>query len=63
MASTNGSDTSKHSSSPGPRVASGFRSWLKTKATIKKNVEFVQEDPGGTRQSMQVIARVFGAGR
>ncbi|KAI6819473.1 hypothetical protein KC340_g6241 [Hortaea werneckii] len=50
MASTNGSDTSKHSSSPGPRVASGFRSWLKTKATIKKNVEFVQEDPGGTRQ-------------
>ncbi|KAI7372729.1 hypothetical protein KC336_g20587 [Hortaea werneckii] len=55
MASTNGSDTSKHSSSPGPRIASGFRSWLKTKATIKKNVEFVQEDPGGTRQSMQVI--------
>ncbi|KAI7082510.1 hypothetical protein KC356_g8308 [Hortaea werneckii] len=55
MASTNGSETSKHSSSPGPRIASGFRSWLKTKATIKKNIDFVQEDPGGTRQSMQII--------
>ncbi|RMZ23701.1 hypothetical protein D0859_12250 [Hortaea werneckii] len=59
MASSNGSETSKHSSSPGPRIASGFKSWLKTKATIKKNIEFVQEDPGSTTQSIQVIVWVF----
>ncbi|KAI6879900.1 hypothetical protein KC360_g7646 [Hortaea werneckii] len=59
MASTNGSDTSRHSSSPGPRIASGFRSWLKTKATIKKNIDFVQEDPGGTRQRNGGFPNVF----
>ncbi|KAI6790243.1 hypothetical protein KC363_g7486 [Hortaea werneckii] len=59
MASTYGSDTSRQSSSSRPRIASGFKSWLKTKATIKKNVEFVQEDPGGTRQRNGGFPNVF----
>ncbi|KAI7263326.1 hypothetical protein KC345_g9180 [Hortaea werneckii] len=50
MLSTDGFRTSKHSTSQEPRIASGFRGWLKTKATIKKNIEFVHEDPGDTRQ-------------
>ncbi|GAB1732829.1 hypothetical protein NU195Hw_Modified_440t1 [Hortaea werneckii] len=50
MVSTDDSETAKHSTYQGPRIASGFRGWLKTKVTSKKNIEFVQEDPGDTKQ-------------
>ena len=55
MVSTDDSETAKHSTYQGPRIASGFRGWLKTKVTSKKNIEFVQEDPGDTKQSMHTI--------
>ncbi|KAI6843494.1 hypothetical protein KC332_g3903 [Hortaea werneckii] len=59
MFSTDGLETSKHSTFQGPRIASGFRGWLKTKATVKKNIEFVQEDPGDTRQRNGGVAKTF----
>ncbi|KAI7270206.1 hypothetical protein KC352_g8351 [Hortaea werneckii] len=43
MFPTDDSETSKHSTLQGPRIASGFRTWLKTKATTKKNVDFVAD--------------------
>ncbi|RMX87805.1 hypothetical protein D0869_02084 [Hortaea werneckii] len=48
MVKTDGLETTNNATSQGPRMGSGFRSWLKTKATVKKGVKFVHENPGDT---------------
>ncbi|RMZ09625.1 hypothetical protein D0864_01464 [Hortaea werneckii] len=62
MVTTDGWKATNHSPSQESSIANGFRSWLKTKAAIKKNIEFVQEHPGDTRQGLQVIVPDVTAG-
>ncbi|KAI7254195.1 hypothetical protein KC343_g5801 [Hortaea werneckii] len=59
MVTTDGWKATNHSPSQESSIANGFRSWLKTKAAIKKNIEFVQEHPGDTRQGNGGLANVF----
>ncbi|RMY97395.1 hypothetical protein D0862_08090 [Hortaea werneckii] len=59
MVTTDGLETTNNSTSQGPRMRSGFRSWLKTKATVKKNIVFVQENPGDTRQRNDGSANIL----
>ncbi|RMY22663.1 hypothetical protein D0867_02569 [Hortaea werneckii] len=59
MVKTDGLETTNNSTSQGPRMGSGFRSWLKTKATVKKEVKFVHENPGDTSKGNGGSSNLF----
>ncbi|RMY67634.1 hypothetical protein D0863_07660 [Hortaea werneckii] len=59
MVTTDGLEATNNTTSQGSRMGSGFRSWLKAKATVKKDVKFVHENPGDTSKGNGGSSNLF----
>ncbi|RMX89031.1 hypothetical protein D0869_01166 [Hortaea werneckii] len=59
MVTTDGLEATNNTTSQGSRMGSGFISWLKAKATVKKDVKFVHENPGDTSKGNGGSSNLF----